>query len=245
MSSEESLEQESARRREKRQRREQGLRREPLSPQQKNEKMLREEAIKERPRAFLFELGIVACQAMVKAPRDAYTCEPTTPFSFFYRPVQARAKDQLSAWYGFRIHPFVGSGFYDARPGRYGLTYFGPMVGLGNIAAKATPQGSGGRPASGTKRDEITPVYTGNLVSLGLSLMASSGTHEARENSETSNDDDFTRKKGVKFDTPGLSVEYRHLRVYHGALGLDLLVGSQFGRGKSWIYAGLGFGAWY
>lgn len=209
----------------------------------KRKESLLEEALEPRERAFLLELALVGGTALTDGRRSGYTLDPNVHVNAFYRLGSERTSDKITPWIGFRIAPFTGTGYFEERPGRYGLTYFGPMIGLGRVAPVPEDTGEGDRPATGTAGDRELPVVTGFAATFGISAVASQGKREAEVTGKEPADDFQTR--GVKFDAPGAWAELRYFRIYFGATSADFLVGVQSGQSKVWLYGGLGFGGWH
>jgi hypothetical protein len=209
----------------------------------KRKASLLEEALRPRERAFLLELALVGGSALTDGQRSGYSLDPNVHVNAFYRLGSERTSDQITPWIGFRIAPFTGTGYFKGRPGRYGLTYFGPMIGLGRIAPVSEDTGTGDRPATGTAGDRELPVVTGFAATFGISAVASLGKREAEATGKEPADDFQTR--GVKFDAPGAWAELRYFRIHFGATSADFLLGLQSGQSKAWIYGGIGFGGWH
>ena len=201
---------------------------------------LLKDALTPRPQALLMELALAVCGVATRGDRQGYTCDPTVHFNVFLRYHPSRPPDRTGLWYGLRVAPFVGTGFYKNRPGAYGSTYFGPMVGVGKIDRQPVDDGTA-RAASATGEPEI-PSGSGWLVGAGIAWASQIG-HGGPEIADDDKDDFRTKK--TTFDAPGSWLEARYLHVLYGALALDGLAGFQAGRGKTFYYVGLGVGGWY
>lgn len=204
----------------------------------------RGEDLKPRPYAYLFELALVGGGALVAGDRSGYTLDPNVHMNAFWRTPQNQSLPALSPWFGLRIAPFVGTGYYKERPGNYGLTYFGPIFGWGRLAPPAISAAGEGRPAVGSDQDEDLPVLSGFAVTMGIAGVVYQG-RRSFDLAGQKPDDDFQTKKRVQFDAPGAWAELRYLRVSSPAISTDWLLGLQSGRQKVFIYAGVGLGGWY
>jgi hypothetical protein len=197
-----------------------------------------QEAIKPRERFMLMEIALVSPTVLTSGDREGYTSELNTHFNLLFRHNGRQSDGKRGLWYGFRMAPFTGTGIYKGVHGNYGFVYFGPMIGVGTL--DAMPQDRG--------RDEIrkenatVPVITGWVASFGLAGQSRQNGMDDADQGKV--DDEFT-EKGFHFDAPGAWLELRHLRVYHGALGLNFNFGIQTGREKQFIYAGVGVGGWH
>lgn len=199
----------------------------PPTPNEKRVKSLERETYAKRPRRVLAEVSLLFGTAVTSGDKSGYTVDPTSHFNAFVRKTS-----DTSLWYGLRIAPFAGTGYYKRKPGTYGLTFFGPMIGVGKIDPVPA--------ARGTAAEE--PV-TGWLVTAGIAALNKSGRSETAERSERFSD--LSAKKGVLIDGTGLWTEARYLRVLYGALGVDAVFGIQTGRGRQLIYGGIGAGGYY
>lgn len=209
----------------------------PLTPGQKARKSLYEEATTARPHAFFMEVSLVFCGVTTSGARNGYTCNPTTHFDMAWRHDQARPLGDVSLWYGLRVAPFSGTGFYEKVPGTYGLTYFGPMLGVGKI----DPVPLDGAATAPGEEPEF-PTADGWLFTTGIAAVSRIGRSDVPGDKDGT--DDF-KSQGVTFDGPGIWGEGRYVRIVYGALSTDLFVGAQTGRGKLIVYGGIGLGAWY
>jgi hypothetical protein len=151
-----------------------------------------------------------------------------------------KAKDgRIGLWYGARVAPFVGGGFYKDKPGNYGLTYFGPMIGVGKI--DPVPEDEGQARASSADGEIDIPSASGWVVTAGIAAVTRAGKNSDPTNKGSDND---FETKGTTFDAPGAWLEARYLHILYGAIGLDGIAGVQTGRGKLFVYGGIGVAAW-
>ncbi len=194
------------------------------TPAQTRRKSLSAETLAERPLDLLFELSIVLGAAVTDGDKGGYTVDASSHATLALRHGSAPAGG-TDLFYGARIAPFSGSGYFKGKPGRYGLTFFGPMVGVGKIDP-VPPQGG---------------PFSGWLVSGGYAALSKAGQSRTAAPDRES---DFT-SKGIAFEWPGgLWLEARWLRVLYGALGYDLVFGVQTGRERSLLYGGVAVAAW-
>lgn len=225
--------------REERHEREQLSRPKPVPYKEKQEKALLKETLTPRERWLLLELSLVFCGADTTGKREGYTCEPTTHFNGIVRKGGKDKDGKVGLWYGGRLAPFGGTGYYKKKPGTYNLTYFGPMIGVGKIDP-VPADGAGARAASADGETHI-PNASGWLVTTGIAAVTRSGRTSDKTNTDNGND---FRSKGLTFDSPGIWLEARYLRVQFGALGFDVSAGVQTGREKFFVYGGFGVAAW-
>ncbi len=190
-------------------------------------------------RSMMLEVSLLGCGLYTRVPREGYTCNVTSHFNAFFR-YQGRTRDgRVGLFYGGRLAPFSGTGFYNSQPGVYGLTYFGPMIGVGKI--DPVPEDEGGARASRSDGELQIPSASGWVVTTGLAAVNRLG-HSA-EPGPLDEKNDF-QSKNVYYDRPGLWVEARYLRILYGALGFDGVFGAQAGRGKVFVYGGIGVAAY-
>lgn len=226
--------------RQERRRREQDLKPKPLPFAKKQAESLRQDALAPRPRRLLLELSMVISNVQTRGDREAYTTEPNTHFGVFCRHGAPAVDGKIGLWYGGRLAPFTGTGFEKKRPGTYGLTYFGPMIGVGKIDPVVGDDGA--VKATSAAAEKTLPSTSGWLVSLGVAAVSKVSRSEDPDLDDP-NSDFFSQ--GIAFDAPGVWMEARYLKVLYGGLGVDVLAGVQTGRDKLFAYGGLGLGFWY
>lgn len=213
---------------------------------QKRHEALRQEALAPRPRQLLLELSLIGGTAVTQGNREGYTADPTSHFNALWRYDAKHRDDRIGPWFGLRLAPFAGSGFYQKLPGTYGLTYFGPIVGVGSLHGLPKTVGllaADPAAARGNRASDI-PSTHGWALTGGVALVHREGAGAATE--KKAKDNDFaTEKGGVSFDAPGIWMEARWLQVLWGAFGIDVVAGMQSGANKAFIYGGIGAGAWY
>ena len=203
----------------------------------KEEKISRqEEAYAPRDRWMMMELSLIAPTMRVQGQREKYTSELTTHFQVFFRKGGKESDNKKGLWYGARLAPFSGTGIYQDVPGNYGFIYFGPILGYGLL--EGLPERK--KILQETKSSEISlPVLKGWIFSGGLAIQSRMGTTDPADEV----DDEFDTKP-IAFDSPGLWFEYRLLRVYYGALGMNYVFGLQQGKEKTFVWLGLGMAGW-
>jgi hypothetical protein len=210
---------------------------EPPYELQRRKKLLKE-ALIPRTRALMFEVSGVAGTVSTRGDRERYSAEPTSHFNIFYRYDAKNRDGKIGPWYGLRLAPFAGSGFHKKSPGHYGLTYFGPMIGVGKIDPAQSQDGESLRTEQ--ESEVKIPASSGWVVGTGLAAVSRTG----KSNEEQPDpDSDFT-PEGIAFDSPGLWLEARYISILYGALGYNVIFGIQTGTGKEFIYAGIGFAGW-
>ncbi len=203
------------------------------------EEQLTQDALTPRDRLLLVELSLVAPFAITQGVKRGYSHNPTTHFQALWRRGGPKADGKNGLFYGLRLAPFSGTGFYQKKPGSFGLIYFGPVVGWGSLDKAPEDQGNQITHASGLKPSR--PTTSGYLFSAGLAALNRQG-ESGSTNPEDSNNDFGT--KGFMFDPPGLWMEYRWLSVHYGGLAVNPFMGVQTGRDKVFVYFGLGTGGW-
>lgn len=225
-----------------RKRRERGRREPAPVPEpasQVRDRSLLKETLATEPPALLIELSLLVGTVANHGPKEGYTMDPTTHFNVYWRKRPKAREDKIQLFAGGRVAPFAGTGFYEERPGSYGITYFGPMVGVGRIGL--VPQDTARDP------DAAIPSANGWLVSVGLMAATTAGKRpegEPGKPGDGGRDDDFKDRK-VIYDAPGLALEARYLRLSFGRLGFDAVFGLQAGRNRQFFYAGLGVAGYY
>lgn len=238
-SEEESDDADLQRKRRERRRRERDLAPAPVPYAKKREEGLRSDTLQPRPRWFLMEISLVGGGVSTDDDRESYQMDPTSHFGLFWRDGAPAVDGKVGLWYGARVAPFSGTGFYKKRPGTYGLTYFGPMIGIGKVDPVPADDGSARATSTGNE-DQLST--SGWLVSTGLAAVSRKSIQDGPAEDESTND--FVTK-GVAIDASGFWLEARYLRILYGGLGFDVIVGTQTGRDKAFIYGGVGLGAWY
>ena len=196
-----------------------------------------------RDRAFCLELALVGGTTLTTGVRNGYTYEPNVHINSFYRINSSRFSGNITPWVGFRLAPFTGTGYHETKPGRYGLTYFGPILGLGQVEPVAEDMGPSNRTNISEEDDSTLPIVSGFAVTFGVAGVTAQG-QRASEVTDSDTDDDF-QTKNMAFDAPGAWVELRYFRIYQGATSADFVLGAQSGAEKVFIYGGVGFGGWY
>jgi hypothetical protein len=208
----------------------------PYSLQRK--KNLLKEALIPHDRSLLIELAFYLTTASVIDDRSQYVSDPAVHFNLFYRHDAKNRNDKIGPWIGFRLVPFTGSGFHQNRFGTYGLTYFGPMIGVGKIGLMPTKELGAVR--SNESIEPKIPTTSGWLLGGGFAAVTKSGK---TTDDNPAPDSDF-RTRGATFDASGFWIEGRYLKILYGAVGYNLTIGVQTGRGKAFVYAGVGAAGW-
>ena len=135
---------------------------------------------------------------------------------------------------------FFGNGFYQSHPGSYGLTYFGPMIGVGKIDPLSSEAGSSKTgEGTGSGAEKTRASSEGWLLSGGIAAVSSQGRSVWPQDPSS----DFLTK-GVSLDVPGVWLEIRNMHVVLGAVGINLLAGVQTGKDKAFFYTGIGIAGW-
>lgn len=208
----------------------------PYSLQRK--KNLKKEALTPHDRSIMIELAFHLTTAAVRGDRSRYVSDPAVHFNIFYRHDAKNRSDKTGPWFGFRLAPFSGSGFHKQKFGSYGLTYFGPMIGIGKIGLLQTKEDG---PVRSDKNEEANiPSTSGWVIGTGIAAVSKMG-RSTEENPPK--ESDFS-SQGVAFDGSGIWIEARYLKILYGALGYNAILGIQTGRNKEFLYAGFGVSGW-
>ena len=214
----------------------------PPSYTERLEKALDREAQAPHPKKFFLEMSLLFTNASTTASRQGYTSEPTVHFNAAWQVTNEKpqAANTAKLWIGVRAAPFFGNGFYQSHPGGYGLTYFGPMIGVGKVDPLPPETGS---PIKGEVRgngtDKTRVSSEGWLLSGGIAAV----TRQGRSAWPQDPSSDF-HSRGVGLDVPGVWLEIRNMHVVLGAVGINLLAGIQTGKDKAFFYAGIGIAGW-
>lgn len=205
-------------------------------------KALDREAEVPHPKKFFLELALLFTSASTTASRQGYTSEPTVHFNAAWQMTneKSQAKDTAKLWLGVRAAPFFGNGFYHSHPGGYGLTYFGPMIGVGKIDPLPSESASS-KPGevAGNRAEKTRASSEGWLLSGGIAAVSRQGRSVWPQDPSS----DFLTK-GVGLDVPGVWLEIRNMHVVLGAVGINLLAGVQTGKDKAFFYTGIGIAGW-
>ncbi|MEZ4744296.1 MAG: hypothetical protein R3B45_17910 [Bdellovibrionota bacterium] len=208
--------------------------------QSEDSKQLLSETLAERPLRLAIETNLIYPRIKTTKNRDNYTTDITSHLKVFLRNNKDLRSNVSQFWYGARIAMFSGTGEQNNKPGRYGFTYFGPMVGVGKISLGTHSLGNEKMAISSQQRMQL-PVRSGWFWMMGVSAQS---ILSSRESTEDEPEDDFNSSKKISFDPPGLWLEYTYFQIHYGALGLHYSVGAQQGKGKLFVYLGLGIAGW-
>jgi hypothetical protein len=223
-----------------RQDRDRSLRKPEMKPEEKRDLELYKAALEVREMNFMMQVSLVLPYVKVSGARKNYTADLTSHFHLFFRGSKLASTTDTNMWWGLRTAMFSGTGIYKNIPGRYGFTYFGPMIGLGKIAPGE--RSSGFDPARGDRlENQVFPSRQGWFWMFGIAAVSRTSKIEPTEKPI---DQDFDRSGGVKFDKPGLWTEFTFATVHFGAVGVNVSLGAQLAQGKTYTYAGLGAAGW-
>lgn len=218
----------------------------PPTPMERQQEALKEEAVKPRPFNFLAAIDFVLPQITTSGDRKDYTSDLTAHHYGLFRLGAAENEGAntggTSAWIGYRIAPFSGSGKGGGSTGRYGFTYFGPMVALGKFSPGARSIGQQQEVAEEQGESSQEDLSRqGLMVGAGLSAMSQNGAMDPGKEEPF---EDFDSKP-VVFDSPGLFVQLQFIHVLHGAIGINYVVGAQLGKEKTFTWGGIGVSAFH
>ncbi len=212
----------------------------PTSAQIKAEQLF-QEASQERPHRFHMQVSLVKPFISVQSPRKKYQLDLTSHSTFFFRPETARNEKEAQFWTGFRLAPFSGTGTYDNVSGRFGFTYFGPMIGVGKINEIVLDSEKNQEPAKGRVASRNYPSRFGFFAMTGLAFQSRETILFAEDQQ---GEKDFEAKK-FAFDSPGLWGELTFSSIFYEAVSANVVVGFQMGEGKLMGWGGIAMGAWY
>lgn len=212
----------------------------------KTVKELQKELEKPKPLRYFASLmlSVPKIQTQGRDRRDYFT-EKSVLFHWFARLGSDPDFGKTQAWTGFRIAPFTGEGVYKNVAGRYGFTFFGPMIGVGNFssvreASTADDSASAHRAAA----DDYTPPgkwRSGWMWMSGIALAhreIDTGEHGTHPKSEFQNG-------GLYLDGLGLWTEVSYAAVLLQTFSVQALAGVQLAEQKTFVYGAMGCGFWY
>lgn len=208
----------------------------PKPPSAKlQQEALAKNSVEERPMRFMLQASLVYPTIMVNGERKDYTTEITSHLHLFFRTNIESQPGSTQFWWGARVAPFSGTGFYKGIPGRYNFTYFGPMLGIGSLSPINKEKNK-------SEKELIFGTRSAWSLMAGVAGQIRTGKTE-REYEEIDNDLDST--KGGKLDGNGLWIEATYMSIRYGAISTNYILGAQLGEGKRFIYLSVGFGGWY
>lgn len=212
----------------------------PPNPAEVRNKELFAEALQEREMDFMFQVSLLFPYIKTTGQRSNYTAEPTSHFHAFFKMAKSPSEGNITTWWGLRAAPFAGTGIDKKVPGRYGFTYFGPMIGMGKISPgiRSSGHNSGER---GLLEEIEFPVRYGWFWMSGIA--ASTNTTRIDPSTKPT-DQDFSGKGGIRFDSPGIWTEITYTTVHFGALGVNFSMGAQLARQKIFYYGGIAAAGW-
>lgn len=187
----------------------------------------KEELSKPRPLYGFIEISMHYPKILTSGERKDYVGNVTNHVNFWSRLKYDTPADETQVWAGFRLAPFGGTGVQGSDKGRFAMTYFGPSLGFGKVGV-----------VSDSTSD--SPSRNGWLIGAGVAAVSILG-HPDEIYRSTSTD---FKSTPVGFDSPGGWIEGRFMHVFHGAISGNLIIGSQLGNGKNFIYSGFGLGGW-
>jgi hypothetical protein len=224
--------------REDRKKRDRDLEKPQPTPDDKKAKALAAEAVLPRPERFLFAANLIAPMISTSGgQRKSYTAEITGEFNGLWRPSEDKT-ERWRPWIGGHLGAFTGAGKQESTVGRYGFTYFGPIVGVGKFdLAPASLTGEASSDAGGS---EVKLTRSGYLLAVGA-MMVSKRSYVPGGNDDAASDFEDTN---ARFES-GVYGEAMFFKIKYGALCYQLVVGGQTAVGKSFIWFGGGMGGIY
>jgi hypothetical protein len=211
-------------------------------PSEKRDQKLFSEALKKRPLSFAIDSSLLIAGVVTSGNRTNYTTDPTDLFRVFWRNDQKKKTDQNQLWLGFRMAQFAGTGIMDKTPGRYGFSFIGPMIGVGNISLGKVSSGVDLKNKKQLANAKF-PIRTGWLLAGGIAGISKLATVDHSGGQSTP--EDFDGSKGVSFEAPGIWAEFSYIKIHFGALGVHYTAGLQMAKQKNFIYAGAALAGWY
>ncbi len=129
----------------------------------------------------------------------------------------SRKIDETPFMLGLRLFSVSGEGTIGNSTGTVGFAYFGPSVSYTSIQDRHQTS-----------------------IDFGASFVKING-----ENLMGPQEPELSSRPGLKTDPPGLWWEMRYGKIIGGALGTGLTAGMQWGRKKTYYWAGLYTSAWH
>ncbi len=233
-----TLDEDVKRRKNLRQERESLLAEPPKTAAEAREEALVAESQIPRPMQLQIQASIVIPKVMTSGSRSAYELEPGVVLHGIWRHNQTRPTDDWQLAYGLRVAMFNGSGVYQNTGGRFGFTYFGPMVGVGRLDRK--PASLGATQDKRAVAQELR-VRSGLWVFGGISAVSRLVKLAPGDKSPGP---EFTGQ-GLGFDAPSIWTEGIYHWTYYSAYSLSVLGGVHLAEGKNIVYLGFGLGGWH
>jgi hypothetical protein len=234
------MQQQMEKKRQAREQRDEKFKKPPKDPDKERNTKLLNDMIAERPNRFALFANLVYPLAQVTGPREDYIFEPSIILSAFYRLADFRMYSDYVLFAGARVANLTGTGTYDGTPGRFGFSYFGPMIGVGRIDPA---------PLSISREAMRPDVDPGKFLSsrhgtfFVAGVAGQSRFAKTFAGAETPKEDLNDEPAG--FDPPGLWGEAHHAWIHFGAVTINFLAGVQLGSGKTILYFGGGVGGIY
>jgi len=224
---------------------ERGKREEKFKPPEKeptierNKKLLNE-MIAPRPDRAVLTTSIVYPLSFVSGPRSEYVFEPSTVFNAYWRLSDDKNDGRMFIWTGFRLASFAGTGIYKNVAGRFGFSYFGPMIGVGKIEPAPASLPSDAEKPGTNPGSFLAPRY-GAFFAMGVS-----GTSQSAELSGNRDEPGGDlEEKPFGYEAPGAWMEGLFTTIHFGAVVVNALVGVHVAEGKNLVYFGAGIGGTY
>jgi hypothetical protein len=148
---------------------------------------------------------------------------------------------KMNFWTGFRLASFTGAGKYQDIPARFGLNYFGPIVGMGKFFEEKDLDRTLAEPLEYSIRKIQYPVRHGFLWLGGISLLSSS---VSKDPSNKNLGGDFKTGK-PKRDGVSLWSEIQWITMLYKSMTLHYLFGVHKGEGKVITWIGISVGGIY
>ena len=182
----------------------------------------KKEASQPRPLYGFVELSLLQPAGTVSKGRSEYRFDMTTHINAYARALWDSDASTAQPWIGIRVAPLNGYGTQNKTTARFSHTWIGPAIGFGRI----TPP---------TDLESGFPTRDLLLWSLGVSAVT---RLRSPDDGDAPMPKDFESAPWA-FDAPGAWSEVRWARIFQGATGVGLMLGTQTGTGKIIYYGGV------
>ena len=211
----------------------------------KRDRKLLEESLEKRPIKMHLTAGVVYPYAFVKGQRREYVFDPSIYIKAFFRWKNEPNTLPFQIWYGFRYISINGTGIYENIPGRFGFSYYGPMIGVGSVdpAPASSGKDSVKKLKEGKKKsvESIFKIRSGAFFVAGLAMH--SRFTKINRGTETPGED--FNEVAIGLDPPGIWGEASYSWIHFGSLAINFMSGVQMGAGKTFVYFGGGIGGYH
>lgn len=233
----------------------------------KQTEKLKQAANIHRPYKFMLSTSFNIPWLTTSGDRKNYTIDPSFHILSLHRIQQTLNPDKFQFFLGSRTAAFSGSGTFESISGRYSFLYLGPVFAWGKFTRENINDEKTGSDKSrhdmnktkdsqkeNSKQTANDPVQQKEqkldwgimdeffAVCLGISAQARFSRNDAKGIEPS---DDLNATKSLVLDTPGLWLELRKSYIYYGSVGIDYTAGIQLGKGKTFVWMGIGVSGWH